>query len=226
MKLTTPLSLSIATALAVTILAAPAKAATVTYTTSTPVPFTLTDWTPTSLLFQQFNTSLGTLQSVTLSFSSDLQTTLTVTNTALSSSSGTAKTELQLTINDGGNHLASSPQFDILSPAYSYSLNSGDSSSSGLLSQSSTSNNTYTTAPVLAEFTGTGNFGITATTFTQTVLSNTGGNTAASQVTQADLTGSVTYTYIPVPEPSSALMALTGLGMVAGFRRFGRRSLR
>ena len=65
---------------------------------------------------------------------------------------------------------------------------------------------------ILAEFNGPGTISLDASTFTQTDLSNTGGNTAASQVTNASLTGTVTYTYAPVPEPST--LVLLGVGVI------------
>ena len=46
--------------------ASPVWAATISYTTSTPIPSSTTDWT-SSLTFQQFDPSLGTLTKVDLS---------------------------------------------------------------------------------------------------------------------------------------------------------------
>jgi hypothetical protein len=174
------------------------------------------------LAFQQFNPLLGTLNSVELQFSSSLTTTLTVINTSESSSSGTVKTELQVSVDDSGdNLLGDTPQLDILSPAFAYSLAGGGNISSPLLSKSGSSDNVYTFLNVLTEFTGNGNFSLGASTFTQTDLSNTGGNTSSSQVTDASLTGTVTYTFTDapngVPEPTTmALMggALIGLGLL------------
>jgi hypothetical protein len=180
-------------------------------TTSTPIPFTLTDWTGT-LLFPQFNPSLGTLNSVQLDLSASMRTTLTVQNLGGLASSGTAKTELQVTVQDAGNNLIV-PEIDLLGPNFAYTLPPGGSVTSPLLTKSGTSSDLYTLAAILAEFTGVGNISLSGSTFTQTLLANTGGNTVASQVTDASLTGTVTYTYTEIPEPST--FALLSLGLAA-----------
>ena len=104
---------------------------------------------------------------------------------------------------------------NVYSSPYSYSLNTGDSSSSGLLTGTGSNLATYTSRPILNEFTGTGYISLGASTFTQTLLANTGGNTAASQVTTASATGTVTYWYncgTETPEPSSLLALSTMFG--------------
>ena len=189
-------------------------------TTTTPIPTTLTDFS-SSLSFPQFNPALGTLLSVELDFSSSLSTTLSITNNSGTASSGTAKTGLQLTVQDGGSNLTA-PELDLLSPIYSYSLAAGQGANSGTLIKSGSSSDTYTLAAVLSEFTGVGAISLNASSFTQTLLANTGGNTAASQVTDADLTGTVTYTYLAVPEPSTCTLAIAGLMGLLALR--GRRS--
>jgi hypothetical protein len=78
---------------------------------------------------------------------------------------------------------------------------------------------TYTSGAILTEFTGGGNIGLNASTFTQTTLSNTGGNTTSSQVTDAGLTGTVTYTYTAVPEPSTFGLLALGLSALPLLRR-------
>ncbi|MEI9866717.1 MAG: choice-of-anchor E domain-containing protein [Limisphaerales bacterium] len=71
------------------------------FNTTTPIPATATDWNGT-LVFPQFNSALGTLNSVELFFSSSTTTFLTVQNISNlfgvpSSSSGTAFSDVQLT---------------------------------------------------------------------------------------------------------------------------------
>jgi hypothetical protein len=191
----------------------PASAATSgPYTTSTPIPMTTTDWSGT-LAFPEFNSSLGTLTEVDLSLTGGLQTTLTVTNDAASASSGTATTEVEMTIQDAGTDLAA-PGPTLYSPGFGYSLGPGDNATSGLLTQSGTATNAYTSGVVLAEFNGPGTILLNASTFTQTLLANTGGNTAASQVTAADLTGTVTYQYTPTPAPEPSTLVLLGIAGV------------
>ena len=189
--------------------------------TTIPVPLTLTDWT-SGLPFPQFNPSLGTLLSVTLDLSSTFNTTLTVTNEASSSSNGSARTEVQLTVQDSGSNLTA-PAIDLLSTSFAYSLAPGDSITSGLLTQSGSSNNLYTLPVVLAEFTGAGSIDLhPAFTTTSTLIVSSGGNTSAAQVTDASLTGSVTYTYTTTstPEPSTLVIWL-GIGAL-GLLAYGR----
>src|ERR1017187_2155121 len=187
-----------------------APANTEIFTTSTPIASSLTDWSST-LAFAQFDASLGTLNSVELNLSSTLSTTLTVNNEELNlnASSGTANTEVEVTVQDFGNNLTA--PFNVYSPGFSYSLGAGAGTSSGLLTGNYVSDLTYTLGTILTEFTGGGNISLNASTFTQTLLANTGGNTAASQVTDASLTGTVTYVYT-VPEPSTLGLLALGLG--------------
>ncbi len=188
-----------------------AAADTVTYATTTPIGSTLTDWVDT-LAFQKFNPSLGTLNSVKLDLSGSLSTVLTITNSSPSGSNGTAQTEVQMTVQDAGGNLIA-PQIDLISPIYVYNLGAGQFMTSGTIIKSGNSSDTYTSSAVRSAFTGTGNIVLDASTFTQTLLANTGGNTAADQVTSAQLTGSVTYNYVPEPATIS-LLVLGGLAVI------------
>jgi hypothetical protein len=146
-------------------------ALSVSYTTSPPVPITSTEWVDVPLSFQQFNPALGTLESVTLDFSSSMSTTLTVNNTASSGySSGHAATELWIMVHDGGNNLIPLT-IDSTSPTFNFvRLGPGQITTSGPLTQSGSGSHTYTLPGVLTEFTGAGNFSLLVNTMTQTHL--------------------------------------------------------
>ncbi|MGA2241613.1 MAG: choice-of-anchor E domain-containing protein [Verrucomicrobiota bacterium] len=228
LKITGTISLAVALLLTTGTLA---QANTIAYDVSNPISSSLTDWTNNAFAFTQFNPSLGTLTSVLLSFDGGYSTTLTVTNLNAPPSSGTANTHIIFYVNDAGLNFASGGKiFDMMSSDFSYSLGTGDSTTSGLMSDQSDGNNydpyshSYTSSIVLSEFTGTGDILLDAHTWTRSVLSNGGGNSSASQVTDAFLDGSVTYTYTPAPVPEPSNLLLFGLGGLAllGYRRVTR----
>ncbi len=187
------------------------------YTTTAPIPATLTDWNQ-PLPFPKFNTMGGTrtLTKVQLDLSASIDTIIMLENLATDGSSGTVRTECLFTVQDAGGNL-SAPEIDLIAPVppYAYTLAAGQSLSSPLFTRTGTSSNPYTAAAVLLEFTGSGSISLRGSTFTTTLLSNTGGNTAADQVTHGALTGTVTYTY--TPEPTS--LSLLAAGALALLRR-------
>ena len=223
------LGFALAGMLALTIVSAKASAPGIytsgPFTTSTPITSTTTDWS-NSLVFPQYTPDGDDyLISVKLTFTSTLTSTLTVTNSSPSASSGTARTELMVTVQDPLNLLQPlfatpppnyAPQLDILTNPSAYSLASGGSTTFGPLTKNGSSDDDYTLAAILTQFTGAGTISLAASTFTQTLLANTGGNTGASQVSASSLTGTVTYTY--VPEPTSAVLLL-GTGAMLLLRR-------
>jgi len=219
-KIGTNVMLILAVAMVVFV-AASARAATITYFTTTPVPSTLTDWTG-SLPFLQFDPSLGTLTSVELVLNSSMNTTITITNLATSSSTGSVGTELFLTVTYGS--LINEQMYEEFpDPRVSFSLNPGQTKILGPYTANGAIDATYTDSAVLAAFTGTGVITLNASTATFTVLSYTGGVMNASQVTLADLNGYVIYNYDPVPEPS--VLLLFGSGLI-GLGAFARRKFK
>lgn len=177
------------------------------FTTSTPIPLSPTDLSGT-LVLPQFDPALGILTAVQLDLSTTFITTLTVQNNSESSSSGMAKTQVQFTVQDTGNHLTG-PAMDLLSPGFSYHLAAGDSVDSGELTKNSSVSQVLNLASVLAEFTGTGDVDLDASTATLAFRANTGGNTYSTQVTEASLTCDVVYTYTPTAVPEPAALGLT-----------------
>jgi hypothetical protein len=187
-------------------------------TTSTPILSTLTDWTGT-LVFPQFNPSLGSLDSVQLDFSSTVTAAYSVQNVGAVPASGSVQAEVQLTVQDPGNNL-SVPEITLLSSAFGYNgLGAGQTATSGLLTESGSISDLYTQAAILSEFTGGGNISLNAGTLSESLLVNRGGFTEAGQLTDASLTGTVEYTYTEaisyagaVSEPSTSGLLLVGLG--------------
>ncbi len=175
-------------------------------TTSTPISLTLTDWSNT-LAFQQFNPSLGTLNSVKLDFSGSLSTVITVSSTT--DANGWAKTEVVLDVQKTGLNL-NSPTISLYSDQFNFEYLNG-TVISPTLTKTGLSSNIYTTTAVLNAFTGTGNIVLDASAAATTLLSFSSGNVTASQVTDASLTGTVTYDYIPIPEPATITLLCTGI---------------
>jgi len=193
---------------------------------------TLTDWTNV-VAYQKFNPSLGTLNSISVTLNSGFSTILTVTNSGSSMSSGRAKTDMSINLNTGSLNLFGSgsqqngaPNVDeYTSSAFNYSLQAGLGTNSSLISKTSSYTVSGITAPTtLTAFTGTGVLDFNAWTKTLTVLNNSGGNTASSQVTDANASFIITYDFspslAPVPEPSTVAMLGTGLaGLGLAIRR-------
>jgi hypothetical protein len=185
------------------------------FITSTPISSTLTDWNG-SLAFQKFNPALGTLLSMDLKLTGSISTVLTIKNTSLLGSIGTAKTQETFQVQDPGLNLTTDVP-DISTSAFAFSLAGGQTVTTGTLTKTTNSTESYTAPAVLAEFTGAGNMILNAGTQTIAWIGYSGGNTEASQVTHASLTGQVTYFYEPVPEP--ATLSLLVLGGLAYLRR-------
>lgn len=194
---------------------------------STQITSVKTDWVDTNtqgIAFPKFDPSLGTLESVELVFNGSMSTTLTVTNTAPSASSGNVRTELAMVVQDAGNHLngvlglTDTPTVDILSPKQSFSLTVGQQLPLPTKTASNSSDDIYTDPVILSEFTGSGNINLIATSLTQRTTTITSGNTSTSDVTYGSLSGTVIYTYVPEPV-SVTLLGIAAMGLLARRRQ-------
>ena len=204
-----------------------ADATILQYTVTKPVQKTELNYV---LAVPKFDLSLGTLTGVTLSYASNLSTVLTVQDNSLTtSSSGVARTRVKFTLDDPFHYLtASGAQLtQTFGQGFAYRLSPGGQLTSNPISQLATFTRDYNSAAILSEFstTGDGTLDLTLSTKTLTVLTNSGGNTSAGQVTEGNSTLLVTYTYdtlVYAPEPSSmaALALVAGATVFSQYRRW------
>ena len=187
-----------------------------------------------------FDTTLGTLRTVTLSATYGYTSSIVVTNSAQGASSGSVRVESAASFRSGtpaiddviksvidqlgavpvGAKVVDPAAFDLFGTRRTYNLQAGESVTlpSNAPAQSFAPG-PFASAPVLAAFSGAGGgvFTVTLNTATGTIQTNIGGNTGAQQDTRA--TGSVTVAYdydaappVGVPEPAS--LALLGAGLI------------
>lgn len=214
-----------------------AASATVITTSTQTINFGGTTDFNQSSNFSLFDSTLGTLLSVTIADSYGFTSTVTVTNQAASASSGYARTESTLTIGSSDSNINSAftdllgggNALDLTGGKVNYSLASGGSTSGS----SNVATNNYSATTSLAQYlayfsaVGGGTANVFGSTFTSTVQQNTGGNSTSSQVTSGQGSFSIYYTYDnstagAVPEPATWVMMIGGFGLVGyGLRRRG-----
>lgn len=191
----------------------------------------VTDWSQT-FAFGQFNPSLGTLVSVTITSQADFDTSGTLKNT-----SGSAQNfsfyETFLDTLTAPDSLGTVVNASLTTPLVSYTGVANGASvtydPSGQPFLSSTTSTTLTASPAdsLSAFIGSGTVNFKAATMTAEDINGGGGNIVASLNSTGSDTITVTYNYTPsqsTPEPFSMSLAGTGLVLVGlfGRKRFAR----
>jgi hypothetical protein len=182
---------------------------------------------PVAFNIPQFNSSLGTLTSVTLSVSGSAISSLNFTNFDGVTGGVMASETNALFINYSSGILAQN-NFVWLTTGYPTIQKPG--ANGGVFSQSwgpatVQTLDTFTSAPDLANFTGTGNIPVSAQFNVWFDLFATGGVNAWRSATSSSFTANVTYDYAPVPEPSSFGLLFGGLGLLIWIHRARRRNL-
>ena len=196
-----------------------------------PTDYNAATGTSGNTTFSLFDTTLGTLDSVTIGSSYGFTSTITVTNNSASNATGSVYTQsasqfgsnssavtsvLNSVVNnaadpiDGnsvtfGNSTLTPIAYDVRGTRTNYALTPGFSVS-GTSSGTASRTVSDTTASDLAAFSasGGGTFVPLFTTLSGLIVSNSGGNVTAVQTTTATGTLSISYNYTaPTPTPPS-----------------------
>ena len=211
------------TLLAVTALVAPATmaaATTITYTSNFGPTLTETSFTGS---LSGFNTSLGTLTDVLITYTFGFDSNGTVTNTASQAQTFTAKEDVDGTLTLSGSYANSTDLDPGVSQKYT-NLGANTSAAFGPFTAATTTQSTTFSLSSLTDdlssFANALNYKVV--TVTGQGFSGGGGNTQASLTTKASGSVSVAYTYTAaaaVPEPASWAMMVGGFGIVGGALR-------
>ncbi|BAY75815.1 hypothetical protein NIES25_22640 [Nostoc linckia NIES-25] len=194
-----------------------ANAGSLSYTSSTNYDFT--DIIDAPLSVQKFNSSLGTLQGVTIEFTGDILGNAGFENRSPSASQATVTLGSQLSLElNNQSLLALNPKYTSQYQVTKYDGVTDYSGTSGKtisnLTATQTGIKTFTDATFLQSFTGNGNVDFLFTAIADSLVSGSG-NIRSYIDTYAKAGVKVTYNYEElksVPEGSTTL----GIGLVAG----------
>lgn len=199
-------------------LAGSAQAATISFSDS--YGLSTTNWSQV-LTLQQFDTSLGHLNSVTFNYTGSALTTLRVESLDATASTITASSGALLTFGGPLNKTMSVGGSGTLHlDAFDGTVDFAGTSGTVIGPLSDTKSDTFALLNALSAYEGLGTYGITVNAQGQTSASGAGNMlTQVSTEAMAQITVTYDYSTTTVPEPAS--MALVGLGMMglAAIRR-------
>ena len=188
---------------------------------STPVNTSALTEIDQSLSFAKFDTGLGTLNSISISFYGQADSTVILTSTAAQTQDFDFGSLITFKLKDGATTLSSISK-DLFA-LNTYTLAPGVPEDLGLSSPTFTK--TYTVGSALfSSYEGAGDVALHCTSTVNNTTGGGGGNVNINQATTAFCNGTLTYDYTPTPPvtvPEPASMALVGLGMMglAALRR-------
>lgn len=207
-------------------LAAPLAQADTIVQTQT-VPDQLTELNNTTANFTKFDSSLGTLLSVSVQYDGHFDSTITLYNHAAQAQTtkATSTVDFSLASSDAGiNGLVNSLAISGSATTGSVTLATGETKVYGPYTGSGSDSFASTNSGDLAKFTGPGSFNFTVATLSGLGIVGGGGNIDSSQVTHAGAKVTVTYEYRAVPEPASVVMLGLAGGLLGVAVRFRKRS--
>jgi hypothetical protein len=209
----------------VSLLGAVASAQAATITFSADQALTRTNWT-SNLLLGKFDTHLGTLTSIDFSVTGLTQGTSKVENKDAIARNFTTTLSSTFTLSNGSTTLVTAVN-PVFSQNFSFTAYDGrtdfagtSGASTGLISHSQSNSFHSTSAADFAAFSANGGGNISlalAAVGASRVIGS--GNFVSSITTQSGGNVSVTYNYLPVPEPETYAMMLAGLGLLGLTRR-------
>ena len=153
------------------------------------------------------------LQSIAITVDGGVSGSISLTNNATITETGTGTTTSQFTVGPLAGFTILVPFFSPMFSTGLQSLIAGQTRTfSGL---TGTAAGTINDNSVLAPYTGVGTFLIPLSTSTMLMITGGGGNFAGGQSTSANATATVTYTFgSTVPEVGTPLYLATGLGAI------------